>query len=569
MSIEARNRGKIGKLPVYYFSGSQAEHSASAVQYCRIMQECLLQMSSSVSGGWELYYKNDANDLNVFDTTYNRLFHSRGDRSLTSSATSAFDGDCRLFVLIDWTTTTNVNNIGYRDAYWSTGVGVDAGTTNSIGIGNATSSFDWWCFGNEYEVRFITARPSATASNVTWLSWGFGLPYPTHLPDDHRGTAFSTGSTILSGTNVSITLDRPMDRAENPQGSFKPGYPIHIWGIIPSGSGETAPPATGDLTRVVSITGSTLVVERIKQNYSMPVMIGYNAHGTWLSTDGTTADLGGTNSVHLNASASTLTLSELYNEKPINVNGVSSIHGPTKQNLHQTSQQTVYAQLATIWDTVGGSRIIRFACHPLPGPTGSTSVLYDEYRDLSYLYLGVGGNGGGNSQWDFPFFNYSGSLSGKIILSGNFDEGWKTHTKTINLNPPSLPATGNWWDVANGYGTYENWRNVMIADNFVFGIDFEVTNCIPCFEDIAARSNLVFEENYANSLMKSNIYQFIVPTASAVPTAGGTCPVPQAPFIYGIPSVRSVLGRQKYRAAATALASSNLPTQAQELTASC
>lgn len=566
MSFIVKNRSRIGTNPGYYFSGSQVETTGSTFEYCRIIQNTMLQMSSSVSGGWNLWFTHDPNDFDIIGANYNRTFMSRGDETLTSSLGSEYNGDFRSYINIRRNSDTFLQI--YRSKYVRNTDGVAIGEWWSwYGAINATASFDWWAFGNEYEYHFITATPSMTAPNVAWRYAGWGNPYPNHLPDDHRGIAFAPAG-ITSGSNILITLDRNMDDPTLPNGSFKPGYPIYISGFAPGGSSAVAP-VTADLTRVVSITGNQLVVEFLKQNYDCPVVIGHRPIGTSVWGNGTPLNMAGDFIGSLDGSGSAANAISTFNQRSLaNNSSRFLIVGPDNQYFHHTNIPQSYQGSTNT--PLGTSRIIRYVAHPNPRPTSSQSVLYDEINDLYYICLGItGSDGGSNTNWNWPFFQYSGSLEGKTVISGVFDEQFITHTKPINLNPPPIPATSSWF-FSNGYGgSYENWSRNTLKDPVVFGIDFEVTNCLPCFEDIVQRQNLIYEENYNNSLMKSNIYQFAVPTSSAIQADGAPCIVPQAPFIYGIPSARAVLGRQKYRSPGTAIAPADLPGRAQELTASC
>lgn len=437
---------------------------------------------------------------------YDKVFRCWGDRGITSSLGSYYDGTCRWFLRMASSSATQANILVYGEWSATQGAGNQGATTSMLWqLDNSSGSVNYWFFGTPESVEVLQEQTTRTEHLLA------GQPLQQSVSKANRGIAFSSGP-INSGTNVSINIDRDMrDGYSNWWGGFAVSGTVHMYPVTPSGSALYTP-TSGNICTIVSVGPSSIVVDRVVNSLTGNVIIGEMCRRIVRDTDYLGAS--STNWSAASASTTAITISSDNHDSWAAVSGEDGFPWTTR---------IIWGKPVSLYAAGGGQEAV-YGWWPavrvaLSGTSFFTQgdLFYDTWKGNYYeIFANFPAIEGGTSMYP-----YTGSVVGRTIWPGKMrnyfslveDDSRRTQG---TVNPP------------NGGRVRELWLN-----DFDFPSGSMVSTPANC--NSYAIDNLVYNNQYIITQLSSGIRQTFLDEG---------CQIEQAPFSLFIRgSTRSLRGR--------------------------
>lgn len=411
-------------------SQSFASGSGKNLEKCQFLESCLLSITNSAGQRcWDIYHD--------FGGTYNKVFKCSGDKSVTSSLATYYDGTERFFVQINHTTTTAININVYGEFSPLEAAGNQGPASAALQAScNATGTMQLFFWGTPNNFEMVHSQSAQIGGNDCIIAGQCDWKCITKA---HRGIAFTSGS-IATGTNITISVDRDMrDGYANRWGGFAVSGIVHIWPVSPTGSALNG---TGsNIAKIVSVGPSSIVVDRVINSITGAAMIG--EMGRRLIRNNNSINGGQTSNFAGGTGSST------------NLGFVDEVHDrtfPTAPDLgemgfpfntgrhiwgHPHSKSTTGAGTEGFF---GYAPIIRLALSSTAGFFQQGDLWFDSWKNKYYEIFSETYGTVDSSHIMRPF---TGSVSGRTIYAGKMRNYLdQVEDQQINRSGTVIPASG-------------------------------------------------------------------------------------------------------------------------------
>lgn len=413
------------RFPPFIASGTLTAGTGKTDQLLTAIHNHLMATTCSQSPGvsaWEAYD-------NVSGGGFDKIYRSKGDQSISSSLGSEWNGDARVFIRLT-SGSTGVSIRKYDD--WSNvqQLGGRVSSTDTITI-NDVNQLQFWIYANEYFLSMMLSQStSKLVSGVGELARKFVSP-------SNRGRFFISGTSLTSGSNVSISTDRDLTNPQSNIGALQVSGTIQLFSITPSGSGLSA--NNQQIAKLISVSSTGVMIQTLPSSSAVPMIVGSTCQPSAIIINGIT----------YNAGRSTSAIAGSSTQQTPLLRNTLEFDTPSAEVSPQAASALWHGTMISLRnDTAGHEGVFgQFYHERLVGGTSFSQgdLFYDVRTGYYYEIFGDWATQFTNYKVMFP---YTGSDTGRTVFSGVVENDFNITFQSPNQGGTfRLPSGGRLRDI--------------------------------------------------------------------------------------------------------------------------